>query len=84
MKYNCELCNYLTDDRTAYYQHKKTKKHQENVSKQPSISKLFPEISKDFQLENNNTDDQIIILSEGKREEETRRTITILPRCSIQ
>ncbi len=42
MKYNCELCNYLTEDRTAYYQHKKTKKHQEKVTNQPISSKNLP------------------------------------------
>ena len=27
MKYNCKTCSYETEDRTAWYNHKKTKKH---------------------------------------------------------
>ncbi len=44
MKYSCRLCYYYTEDRTAYYQHKKTKKHQENVNKQPQLSNGYPTV----------------------------------------
>ncbi len=72
MKYNCTLCNYLSDDRKNFSHHKKTKKHQENVSKQPNISKMFPQISNDFQTENNNTEDQNILYSDEKSNEECK------------
>ena len=31
MKYNCEICNYNTNDRTLWYHHKKTKKHLKSI-----------------------------------------------------
>ncbi len=39
MKYNCTLCNYLTDDRKNFSHHKKTKKHLEKVNNQLISSK---------------------------------------------
>ncbi len=46
MKYNCELCDYHTDNRTSYYQHKQGQKHQEKVGKQDDISNNFQCMSK--------------------------------------
>ncbi len=57
MKYNCELCNYLTEDRTAYYQHKKTKKHQENVNKQPQLSNGYPIVIQELSSEEESNED---------------------------
>ena len=40
MKYNCELCDYYTENRTCFYQHKLGQKHKEKVNKQTISTNL--------------------------------------------
>ncbi len=51
MKYNCALCNYFTDDRKNYSHHKKTKKHQEKVSKQNELSNTYLKVIQELSSE---------------------------------
>lgn len=52
MKYNCESCNYSTNDRTSWHKHKKTIKHT-SIEKVKNIQKQDEEekIKKDHELE---------------------------------
>ncbi len=59
MKYNCELCNFLTENSMSFYQHKKGKKHLEKVNKQTPPSNFLqnPPISSDIIIPENSKED---------------------------
>ncbi len=61
-KYNCDLCNYQTDERQNWYNHKKTLKHQRfEVLNNKNIIK-----HKYTQLNKKNIDDNILQINKMK------------------
>jgi len=51
MEFNCNLCNYSTNDKFNYSRHQKSKKHQEKVKQVPLISAIIPVQSSYISLE---------------------------------
>lgn len=55
MKYNCETCDYHTDKKTLWYQHKRTQRHKvNNPNEEDKESKYFCDIC-DYQLKSSSS-----------------------------